>query len=167
MAETYTPPQSEKESTSEDPFTAVQEIQEASAAAAAQRLIEHPKAAPALPAETGQDRTPSPRVQRNRRIARNIVGGVVSTGVAATLVAGAAGALAPAEFSEETTTWTAESGDGLYDAAEEIAGINTVDIRDGVDFIQTHPANIDALKDGLQAGEQIVIPVSVEGHEEK
>jgi hypothetical protein len=166
MAETYTP-QPESQKPSDDHFAAIQEMQQLNAAAAAQRLIEQPAALPALPQEATQDREPSPRVQRNRRIARNVVGGVVGAGVAATLVAGGVSALAPAEFSEATTTWTAESGDGLYDAAEEIKGINREDIRDGVDFIQTYPANIDALKDGLQQGEQLIIPVSVEGYEDK
>ena len=165
MAETYTPPQPENKTPSEDHFAAIQEMQELKAAEAAQRLIEQPQPTPALPAEASQDRTPSPRVQRNRRIARNIVGGVLATGAAAALTVGVASALAPADFSEETTTWTAENGDGVYDAAEEIKGINSVDIRDGVDVIQSYPVNIDALKDGLQQGEQLIIPVSVEGHE--
>ena len=167
MAETYTPPQTENQQPGDDHFAAIEEMQREREALAAQRLIEGPSQ-PQLPAaEAQQDRAPSARVQRNRRIARNIVGGVVATGAAAALTVGVASALAPADFSEEKTTWTAESGDSLYDAAEDILGIDGVDKRDAVDFIQGDPANIDVLKDGLQQGEQLVIPVSVEGYDDK
>ncbi len=66
------------------------------------------------------------------------------------------------EFSEETTTYTVEPGDGLYDVAEAINGIDRIDVRDAVDHISSDPANIAALKDGLQPGESIVIPTDVE-----
>lgn len=66
------------------------------------------------------------------------------------------------EFPESTTTFTAESGDSLFSAAETVPGSTSVDIRDVVHEISTHPANIEVLKDGLQAGESIEIPTSVE-----
>jgi hypothetical protein len=102
----------------------------------------------------------SPRVRRNR--------GLVAKGAAAVagtaLLAGAMNmALAPDEFSEETTTYSAEPGDGVWDAAEQIQG--SFDMQDAVAHISADPANIDVLKDGLQQGEQLVIPVSVAGYE--
>lgn len=66
------------------------------------------------------------------------------------------------EFSDQTTTYTVEQGDGLQDAAEAVIGSNQVDIRDVTAHIESQPVNIDALKDGLQPGESIVIPTSVE-----
>jgi len=67
------------------------------------------------------------------------------------------------EFSKETTTYTVEQGDGVFDAAQEIEGLR--DMNDGIRHIEADPANIDVLKDGLQPGEQLVIPVSVAGYE--
>lgn len=66
------------------------------------------------------------------------------------------------EFSSDKTTYTVEQGDGLQNAAEAVLGSENVDIRDVTEHIKTDPANIDALKDGLQPGESIVIPTSVE-----
>lgn len=67
------------------------------------------------------------------------------------------------EFSEETTVYTVQEGEGISAAAQHVKGDR--DIRDAVDYIAADPANIDVLKDGLQPGEQLVIPVSVEGYE--
>lgn len=104
----------------------------------------------------------SARVKRNR----GAVAAALTVAVATGGVGIAAGsALAAPDFSEETTTYTVEQGDGLYDAANEILGSDSIDIRDAVDHISVDPANIDVLKDGLQPGEQIVIPISVAGHE--
>lgn len=77
-----------------------------------------------------------------------------------------ANALKAPEFSEETTTYTVEPGDGLINVAQEIKGVETVRMNDTLDSIAGDPANIDVLKDGLQPGEQIVIPVSVKNYED-
>lgn len=66
------------------------------------------------------------------------------------------------EFSEDSTTYTVEPGDGLQNVAEAVEGSNKVDIRDVEQHISVDPANIDVLKDGLQPGETIVIPTKVE-----
>lgn len=114
------------------------------------------KEAPAQRQET------SPRVKRNRAVA-----GAVGVSLAAGVGAGIAlnEALEEPEFSQETTTYTLEPGDGLWDAAEEIKGADAIDLRDAVHFIEVDPANTDVLKDGLHPGEQLVIPVNVVGHE--
>jgi len=65
-------------------------------------------------------------------------------------------------FSDETKTYTVESGDGLQNAAEDILGAEKIDIRDAISHIADDPANIDVLKDGLQPGETLVIPDHVE-----
>jgi hypothetical protein len=76
-------------------------------------------------------------------------------------------AATPPAFSPETTSFTVLPGQGLQDAAQEIKGIETIDIRDAVGYLESSPANSAVLEDGLQSGEQIVIPVSVEGFEDK
>jgi|GEM_PF-1590509 len=68
-------------------------------------------------------------------------------------------------FSEETNTYTVQDGDGIYNAVDSIPGINTIDRGDALSHIAGDPANIDVLKDGLQAGEQLVVPVSINGVE--
>lgn len=109
-----------------------------------------------------QKRQPSARVRRNRGAAAAALTVAVTAGG---LGAIAGNAMAAPDFSEETTTYTVEQGDGLYDAAHDILGSNTIDMRDAVEHISTDPANIDVLKDGLQPGEQLVIPIAVAGHE--
>lgn len=61
-------------------------------------------------------------------------------------------------FSSETTEYTIQPGDGLLDAAAEISGLG--DDREGVAYIENMPENQDALSDGLQPGETIIIPIS-------
>ncbi len=119
-------------------------------------------AIPAAEAAPASRETASARVRRSR----GAVAAALTVAVAAGGVAVTHDALAAPEFSEETTTYTVQPGDGLYDAAEDILGSDSIDTRDAVDYISADPANIDVLKDGLQPGEQIVIPISVEGHED-
>lgn len=101
---------------------------------------------------------------KNRSFRRGVAAGVIAT----TAVVGAgAGVYAASSnqgphFSEKTAEYVVQDGDGLYDAAEQIKGIDSVDIRDAVDHIQVDPANIDVLKDGLQPGEVLEIPDSVQ-----
>ena len=92
---------------------------------------------------------------------RNIATGAALTGA---IVGGgiAVDQMQQPKFSEETTTFTADPGEGLYDAAEEVIGSEQFDQRDIVSHIESLPVNIDPLKDGLQAGESITIPVEVE-----
>jgi len=68
-------------------------------------------------------------------------------------------------FSGEETTYTVQPGDGIFDAAETIKGVDAIDIRDAVKAITNDPNNAEALKNGLQPGEQLTIPTAVEGHE--
>ena len=85
-----------------------------------------------------------------------VVGGAIGAG------AGLGLADRGPDFSEKTTTYTVQDGEGLYDAAKAVEGSEEVDQRDIVQEIKDDPANIDVLKDGLQANESIEIPVSVE-----
>ena len=66
------------------------------------------------------------------------------------------------EFSESSTEYVVRDGDGIQVAAEQIEGIESIDVREAIDHIAVDPANIDVLKDGLQPGEILVIPESVE-----
>lgn len=91
---------------------------------------------------------------------------VVALGVGAGLgaTASAMDKPAPDAISEETTTFTATNGAGIYTAVDSIPG--STGMRETVkNHITNDPANIDILKDGLQVGESIVIPVSVNGAE--
>ena len=63
-------------------------------------------------------------------------------------------------YSDETQDWIAQPGDGLIDAANDVEGIESVDYRDVVHEIEN--MNVEALADGLQAGETLIIPQSVE-----
>ena len=90
----------------------------------------------------------------------------IATGLVATSIVGVGYAAHEfgqgPEFSETTNEYVVQDGDGLYDAAQEIQGIDSIDIRDAVHHIQVDPANVDVLSDGLQPGEVIIIPDSVE-----
>ena len=93
-----------------------------------------------------------------------IAGTVAAASVVTGGVSGIIDATTPT-FSEETTDYTVQPGDGMYDVAEQIGGVESVDIRDAVEHINEIPGNVAALQDGLQPGEQIIIPESVVGHE--
>lgn len=123
-----------------------------------------PRAVEYAPRESSVQNEVSPRVRRNRIVAA-ATGAVIGAGGIAGVGYAAHEALEPASFSEETTTYTVEPGDGIFAAAQQVEGIESVDMRDAVDHIKADPANIDVLQDGLQPGEQLIIPVSVEGYD--
>lgn len=158
-------PTIQPEETPQDDFSDILDIQ--AAQSAAQRIVEQ-----SYPAEVSTLESPptyeqpavSARVKHNRAVATGAAVLVSGTALATGFAVGAA-ALEGPTFSEDTKTYTVEDGDGLYNAAEQIEGVNSIDIRDAVTHIETAPVNLDVLKDGLQVGEQIEIPVSVEGHE--
>ena len=109
----------------------------------------------------------SPRVRRNRKIAG--AAGIVLTGLAgAGIMHELAEVTKDTQFSTATTVYTVQPGEGIMAAAEHIKGIQEHgDLRDAVTYIQNDPANIDVLRDGLQPNEQLVIPMSVKGYEDK
>lgn len=92
--------------------------------------------------------------------------GVAATVITATALAGAGAAayegMKGPTFSEQTHEYVVEPGDGILNAAEHIKGIDSIDPRDAVQHISVDPANIDVLKDGLQPGEVLEIPDSVQ-----
>jgi len=142
----------------EDSFHAIfaenKEMETSDVAAAARRLeIQQANRS----AEVDADPTPQRGWTRGQKLG-------ATAAVAATAVFGATvvGANQGPEFSDETKTYTVESGDGLQNAAEDILGTEKIDIRDAISHIADDPANIDVLKDGLQPGETLVIPDHVE-----
>lgn len=154
--ETYTPPTS-PEQASQDIFEDAMQMQ---ASESAQRILEPTEEyQPHTNDEPTETRQPSQQVRKNRAVAAALGVTIAATGVAA------GSALAEPSFSDATTEYTIGHGEGLYDAAESIKGIDSIGVDEAVAHIKTDPANIDVLKDGLQPGEQIIIPVSVEGHE--
>ncbi|HEU4830883.1 MAG TPA: hypothetical protein VFS65_01785 [Candidatus Saccharimonadales bacterium] len=86
------------------------------------------------------------------------IAGIAIIGAALTLGKSIEHQYSSPTFSAETMTYTVESGDGLLDAAAEIDGLG--DDREGVTYIENMPENQDALSDGLQPGETIIIPIS-------
>ncbi len=67
-------------------------------------------------------------------------------------------------FSDKTVEHVIKQGEGLNDVALDIQGINTIDIRDAATYIKGLEQNQEALKDGLQPGEQIAAPEKVESN---
>lgn len=67
----------------------------------------------------------------------------------------------PIEYSHETTVHLAGSGESPWSIAEEIPGSNEVPLDALTSHIMSDPANVEALKDGLQVGESLVIPTHV------
>lgn len=65
-------------------------------------------------------------------------------------------------FSEKTHSYVMKSGEGLWNAADDIKDIEHIDKREAVYQIEHDPANAKALSDGLQVGESIQVPDSVE-----
>jgi len=91
----------------------------------------------------------------------------VAAGIAAGAVAAGAGAALNAanqpNFSEETHMYTFTAGEGLQHAAEDILGVENVDINEAEHHIKSDPANIDVFKDNrIDPGEAVVVPDSVE-----
>tara|TARA_B100000678_G_C18099577_1_gene458208 strand:- start:230 stop:721 length:492 start_codon:yes stop_codon:yes gene_type:complete len=85
----------------------------------------------------------------------------VGLGLGASAIAGgvAVGDAITPDASTEKKTYVVQPGDGLYDVANSIPGADKLDQRDVIDSIASDPANISALKDGLQPGETLVVPV--------
>lgn len=71
-------------------------------------------------------------------------------------------ALATPEFSDETATYTLQSNEGVSHAAVHIENVDEIDQRLAESYIIGMPANQDVLNDGLQLGETLIIPESVE-----
>ena len=112
---------------------------------------------------------PVAETPKTNHIVRNTL---FATGAVATATAGMLGLNAMGNetesvptFSEETTTYTVQPNDGLEKIVNTIPGIDTVDKRDAEHYVSVDPANIDVLKDGLHPGEQLVVPVSINGVE--
>ncbi len=60
---------------------------------------------------------------------------------------------------EQTMTITVEDGQGMLDIVDQIPGSGKYNRQDIANSIAGDPANIDVLKDGLQAGDSITVPV--------
>ena len=122
------------------------EIMDRAAQAAKQNFIDTPEA---------------PTVDKN-----NLQKGIAASVIAVTALGGAGLAVNAATqgptFSETTSEYVVQPGDGLYDAAGAIKGIEGADVRDAAEHISVDPANIDVLSDGLQPGEVLIIPDSVQ-----
>lgn len=97
----------------------------------------------------------------------------IATGVGATAVISGLvglnaldGSFEPTQtFSKKTTNFILDKNDGLYDAAQSIPGIDTIDIRDAVLYISNLPDNKAIIETGTHPGGHLVVPVSINGVE--
>ena len=108
------------------------------------------------------ERTPIRLTKRGRRVL-----GALSVLVAGATLLGATkiidAATPDVTFSDSTITRVVEEGDSVWHMAEQIEGIDTIDVRTAVEHIeQTNPG----LADGLQVGEDVVVPTAVESVDE-
>jgi nucleoid-associated protein YgaU len=151
-------------------------VSDAETTAAAQRLLENientlvePTALDAPAAKSApQEVTPNqpeedPTVQREYTD-ENLPVTPTETAISETNVPTFDYPSAESEFTQETTTYTLQPGDTLWDAAKAIDGSDKTDLRDIVHRIEVDPANSDALRGGLQPGQQLVVPVRIVGH---
>lgn len=106
------------------------------------------------------------RTSRLKRLGANALVFSLIVGPVAGLVIGIHESNKEPEFSTSTTTYVVEPGDGLQKAAEQVAGYDTVNIKDVESHIGLLPENQDTLADGLQPGDQLVIPESIKGFED-
>lgn len=160
MSEKQTNTPEQPSTTQPDNFEDIISIQNNQEREAAQRILKA-ESSPDKSEATAWDFLPDSRPRsgnktRNRFIATG-VGFVLAVG--AGVVATNSPSNQPPTFSEETTTFTANTGDGVCDAAEAVRGSDSADMQAIVAHISTE--NIDVLKDGLNPGEQLIIPVSV------
>jgi len=65
------------------------------------------------------------------------------------------------EFSQDTIEYKIQEGDGLWDASRQIENVESISKNDAVDYVESMPENAEALADGLQPHETIIIPESV------
>jgi len=99
-------------------------------------------------------------------LSRRAIATGVGFGVALSAGYGAHELFKSAEFSEDTTTYTLEMGEGEWAAAGHIEGIDTIDRQEAVAHIKNDPANAGVYADGrLDPGETLTIPKSVKGYE--
>ena len=150
----------QKTTTQEDDFDAILAMQ---AKSAAQRMIRQELEENPSQEATAWNLNEQPSKDNSTR--NRIIAAGVGVAVLGGVAAGVNEALAPPTFSEESTTYTVQPGDGLESVVDSIPGIESADSRDVQHYVSVDPANIDALKDGLQPGENIVVPVSINGVE--
>lgn len=65
------------------------------------------------------------------------------------------------QYSPEKTEYVIQPGQGVWNAAEHVEGINSIDIGDEVEHIEGMKANQAVLDRELQPGDRLVIDKSV------
>ncbi len=68
----------------------------------------------------------------------------------------------PGEFSKELTTIEVPEGGSIHGVLPQIEGINGIALDKAATYIAELPENQAVLKDDLQAGEELHIPISYE-----
>lgn len=159
--ETFEPTPEVTENHFED-IEAMQQDQERFAASA-RRVMEEETPSQSEPITTDSETSADRKSGRRAVFAAGAVLGATAA-LAAPAVVNAANEVLNHEptFSSETTEYTLNDGESIWDAAEHVKGAGTsADIRDVVHHIEVDPTNIDILKDGIHPGTTITIPISV------
>ncbi len=99
---------------------------------------------------------------RNRNKARRALSRVALSLVFAGAIASGIFGNGDPVFSENTHEVTIGQNEGLWYAASTVDGVNEIDRNQAIDYIEDMPENANTLSDGLQAGEIIEVPDSVE-----
>lgn len=102
--------------------------------------------------------------ERGKKVLKS-VGAVAGTAAGLAVLGGIAGeAFAEPEFSEQTKTVIAEDGDGMQSLLDKagIEGLGEIDWRDAAAYVEQLPENAGVFEDGLQVGETVTVPISIE-----
>jgi hypothetical protein len=162
MSETQTHPVEDFPLTPKNDFDVIESIQSSQEEVeAARRLVEKEEATEPEVVNT----TDTPNHNRLHATVATASAGLVLAATGAGLVTVNNATTTPPVFSEETNTYTVMPNDGLEKIVDKIPGINTIDKDEAERYVSVDPANIDVLKDGLQPGDQIEIPISINGAE--
>lgn len=109
---------------------------------------------------------PSQDEDAKQKKAHNIAIGAALLVSAGTGVVGLANANeVPIEYSQETKIHTVEDNEGTLSIVDSIPGSSTVDRMAVKNHIESDPNNSDVYSNGLQVGERVSIPVSINGAE--
>lgn len=98
--------------------------------------------------------------RRKNRILRPLAV-VAGLSVAFGAYKGVEAAVSTPEFSDTTITYNVEQGDGMQTVVSHIDNINEIDWREAATYVSQMPENQEVLSDGLQPGEQVILPESV------
>ena len=93
-------------------------------------------------------------------LAASVSGGIVG-GVKAAEAIIAYDSVGHPQFSSEKIEYVVQPGQGVWNAAEQVEGINSIDIKDEISYIEKIQANQAEISRGLQPGDVLEVNKSV------